>query len=91
MTTILKGIFRWLIDWLYFVSCICFIGASLGVVSHLAFGLCFMDAPDYTYLAALGFLHGLKYSSLWAGGLAIVLCVMRAHREFQNARTAEAL
>lgn len=50
-----------------------------------------MDAPDYTYLAALGFLHGLKYGSVWAGGLAIVLCAMRAHREFQNARTARTL
>lgn len=74
--------------WLYFVSLICFIGATLGVLSHVCFGFFFVDTPDYAYLADLGLLHGLKYSSLWAGGLAIVLCVMRAHREFQKAHRA---
>ena len=91
MFKILKAILRWFCDWLFFVSCICFTGASLGVVTHVAFGFCFMYAPGYPYLAALGFLHGLKYGSVWAGGLAIVLCAMRAHREFQNARTARTL
>ena len=55
-------------DWLYFVCLVCFAGATLGTVSHVLFGLCFVETPDYGHLAALGFLHGLKYSSLWAGG-----------------------
>lgn len=87
MFRILKVILRWFMDWLYFVCLVCFSGATLGVLSHVLFGLFFVDSPDYAHLAALGFLHGLKYSSLWAGGLAIVLCAMRAHREFQAAQT----
>lgn len=90
MLRILKGMLRWLMDWLYFVCLICFTGAFLGILTHVVFGLCFVATPDYSYLAALGFLHGLKYSSLWAGGLAIVLCVMRAHREFQTAHRTKA-
>ena len=73
---------RWLLTWLYFVLVICFAGALLGVLSHMLFGLCFLDAPDYGYLAAFGFSNGLRYGSVWAGGLAIVLCVMRARKEY---------
>jgi putative copper export protein len=85
MLHIFKGIVRWLFDWIYFVSLICMTGSFLGASSHFTFALCFVDTPDYGYYAALGFLHGLKYGSVWAGGLAIVLCVMRARREFLNA------
>jgi hypothetical protein len=42
----------------------------------------FVDQPDYGFLAAFGFMNGLKYGSVWAGGLAIVLCVMRARKEY---------
>lgn len=90
MLKILKVICRWFMDWLYFVCLVCFAGATLGTVSHVLFGLCFFETPDYGHLSALGFLHGLKYSSLWAGGLAIVLCAMRAHREFQAASSQSA-
>lgn len=73
---------RWLFTWLYFVLVICFLGAMLGVLSHTAFGLFFMDQPDRGYLAAFGFKNGLRYGSVWAGGLAIVLCVIRARKEY---------
>jgi signal peptidase II len=33
--------------------------------------------------AAFGFLNGFKYGSVWAGGAAIVLCVIRARKEFE--------
>ena len=33
-------------------------------------------------MTALGYLHGLKYAGVWAGGSALVLCVIRARREF---------
>ncbi len=72
----------WLITWLRYVATICLVGAVLGVVTHLLFGLFFVDSPDYGYLAAFGFGNGLKYGSVWAGGAAIVLCVMRARREY---------
>lgn len=75
-------IIRWLLTWLYFVLIICFAGAVFGLFSHLLFGLCFIDSPDYGYLAAFGFSNGLRYGGVWAGGFAIVLCVMRARKEY---------
>ena len=85
MLRILGQIFRWLLTWLYFVLIICFTGAMLGVLTHVLFGLCFMDAPDYAYLAAFGFTNGLTYGGVWAGGFGIVLCVMRARKEYLQA------
>ena len=82
MLRILSQIFRWLLTWLYYVSIICFTGALIGVVTHLLFGFFVMDAPDYGYQAAFGFSKGLRYGGVWAGGFAIVLCVMRARREY---------
>ncbi|MDQ8195482.1 hypothetical protein QEH59_13690 [Coraliomargarita sp. SDUM461004] len=73
---------RWLLTWFYFVLIICFIGAVLGVLTHVFFGLCFMTEPDYSFLAAFGFTNGLKYGGVWAGGFAIVLCVIRARKEY---------
>ena len=86
MLRIFGYILRWLLTWLYFVAIICSIGAVLGVLTHLAFGFCFMDNPDYSYLAAFGFSNGLQYGGVWAGGFAIVLCVMRAHKQHMAKR-----
>jgi hypothetical protein len=80
MVHFLRQFFGWLVTWLRYVLVICLIGAVLGVLSHLLFGLCFMDSPDYGYLAAFGLMNGLTYGGVWAGGAAIVLCVMRARR-----------
>lgn len=85
MYRILGQIIRWLFTWLYFVLLICFLGALFGVVSHMLFGLIFLDGPDYGYLAAFGFSNGLRYGGVWAGGMAIVLCVIRARKEYLQA------
>ena len=82
MFQIFLQITKWLLTWVYYVSIICFIGAMLGVVSHLLFGLLFMEDPDYAFQAAFGFSNGIRYGGVWAGGFAIVLCVMRARREY---------
>jgi len=82
MISVLGSVLRWLFTWIYFVLVICFIGAFLGVISHVAFGLFFMKGPDYAYLASFGLMNGLNYGGVWAGGLAIVLCVMRARKEY---------
>ncbi|MGB0257679.1 MAG: hypothetical protein ACPGES_03410 [Coraliomargarita sp.] len=82
MGSILCGIFRWIFDWLYFVCLICFAGAVLGALSHFLWGVFFYEAPDHGYMLALGFKHGLNYGGVWAGGAAIVLCVMRARKEY---------
>jgi hypothetical protein len=82
MLRILIQTIEWLLTWLYFALIICFIGAMLGVATHLLFGFCFMDEPDYGFLAAFGFTNGLQYGGVWAGGFAIVLCVIRAHKQY---------
>lgn len=82
MLHILQQAFRWLFTWIYFVLVTCFVGAMLGVVTHVLLGPLFVEQPDFGFLAAFGFMNGLKYGSVWAGGLAIVLCVMRARKEY---------
>lgn len=77
-----QNVLRWFFGWAYYVCLICFSGALLGVLSHLLWGLCFYDDFDPAYMAALGYLHGFKYAGVWSGGTALVLCVIRARREF---------
>ena len=67
-----------------YVCLICFAGTLIGMLTHGLFACLYRDAVDWTYYVALGCLHGLKYSGLWAGGAAIVLCVMRAHKEWSQ-------
>ena len=86
MLNILGQIILWFFTWLYFVLIICLAGAAIGVVSHLLFGLIFMDMPDYERQAALGFSNGLRYGGVWAGGLSIVFCVIRARKEYLQAQ-----
>ena len=73
---------RWIFGWVYYIALICFLGAMVGVFSHLVFALLVVEKPDYGYYASLGFIHGLHYSGVWAGGASIVICVIRARREF---------
>lgn len=77
---ILQKSLQWLLVWLYYVCIICAFGALLGTISHVTLGPLFVEDPDYIYLAAFGFLNGLKYAGVWAGGAAIVLSVIRAHK-----------
>lgn len=82
MLNILSSVLRWLFTWIYYVAIICFVGAVFGILTHLVLGPLFVDQPDFGYLAAFGFMNGFNYGGVWAGGLAIVLCVMRARKEY---------
>ncbi|ADE53753.1 hypothetical protein [Coraliomargarita akajimensis] len=73
---------NWLILWLYYICLICATGAVLGTLSHVVWAMCFVEQADYSYYAALGFLHGFQYAGVWAGGASIVICVMRARKEW---------
>lgn len=73
---------RWGISWLYFVCLICLFGAIAGVLTHSVYACFFVSSPDWAYYASFGFLNGLKYGGVWAGGAAIVLCVMRARKQY---------
>jgi hypothetical protein len=77
------SILNWGFIWLYYVCLICFFGSLAGVITHLGYALIFATQPDYGYFAAFGFTNGLKYGSVWAGGAAIVLSVMRGHKNYQ--------
>lgn len=81
MIHIMGRVMYWLFTWSYFVLIICLAGACIGSLSHLLFGLCFLDDPKYWNLCIIGFSNGLRYGGVWAGGSAIVLCVMRARRQ----------
>ena len=78
----------WLITLLYFVCVICFLGVLIGAITHLLFALLFVKNADIVYYASLGCIHGVKYSSLWAGGIAIVLCFMRGHKNFSTKKVS---
>lgn len=73
---------HWFVIWLYYVCLICLTGATIGVLTHLLWAMCFVDAFDLGYYASLGFLHGFQYAGVWAGGASIVLCVIRARKEW---------
>ena len=88
MISLFQNVLRWSFGWAYYVCLICFSGAVLGVLSHLLWGLCFYEDFDPGYMAALGYLHGLKYAGVWSGGTALVLCVIRARREYLEKVTA---
>lgn len=82
MFRLLGSCLKWVLGWAYFVCVICFIGAMLGVLTHVLFAFFVVDQPDYGFYAAFGFMNGLKYAGVWSGGAAIVLCVIRARKEY---------
>ena len=86
MSQIVFSVVRWLLTWVYYVCLICFIGAMFGVVTHVLFALIFRDNPDLFYFASFGFMNGLNYGGVWAGGAAIVLCVLRARKYYLAAQ-----
>ena len=81
---------HWIGSWIFYVCVVCAIGAGLGVLSHVAVGTVFLDGYELSYLAAFGFLNGLKYGSVWAGGVALVLCFIKGHREYEARQRAAA-
>ena len=81
MLLIVSHIISWVPVWIYFVFIICLAGVLLGILSHLLFGFCFMNDPDYWHLARFGFSNGLRYGGVWSGGLSVVLCVILARKE----------
>ena len=81
MLSIVSHIISWVPIWIYFVIIICLTGVLLGILSHLLFGFCFMNDPDYWHLARFGFSNGVRYGGVWSGGLSVVLCVILARKE----------
>jgi hypothetical protein len=81
---------HWLGSWIYFVSIILLVGTTVGATLHLLIGLLIFESPSPGYLLARGAQNGFFYSGVWAGGLGIVLCFVRGHRENQRKRQQSA-
>lgn len=74
-------ILKWIGLWLGYVGLICLVGTIGGVLTHGIYALIFSEPERYLEYLVLGMQHGFKYGGVWAGGTAIVLCCIRAHRE----------
>ena len=72
---------HWLVIWALFTFGFVLIGGVLGAVVFLLIGALTHPELELTYRLSKGFLNGAFYFGIWAGGLGIVLCVIRAHRE----------
>lgn len=82
MSNFLINVARWILIWALYVAAVCSVGAVAGLVTHVVYGAFFTEAADLSFYASLGLRNGLKYGAVWAGGAALVLCVMRARREY---------
>ena len=78
--SIIRATVRWLLRWLLLVLGICSAGALVGAVLYPVAGtLLGMDLPPARMLVN-GLKDGGFYALIWAPGLALVICIMRAHK-----------
>ncbi|QYY36846.1 hypothetical protein [Ruficoccus sp. ZRK36] len=79
--TLLRGVLHWLGWWAIFTFSFILSGGLLGGMVYLVAG--FLGNPEHelSYRLSKGFLNGAEYFGIWAGGLSIVLCWIKAHRE----------
>ena len=73
-------ILKWIGLWLGYVGLICLVGTIGGVLTHGVYALFCAESDRYLEYIILGMQHGFKYGGVWAGGTALVLCCMRAHK-----------
>lgn len=72
---------HWLGWWVIFTFGFILIGGLLGSLLYLVLGFWLLPEGDLAYRLSKGFTNGGFYFMIWAGGLGIVLCVVKAHRE----------
>lgn len=86
---IIALVFHWLGAFLLYLSATLLLGGVIGAGLFLSIGaLTHPDVPVVDRLSR-GFYDGFLYAGVWAGGLAIVLCVMRGHREHRQKAAEE--
>lgn len=72
---------HWLGAFTLYLSATLLLGGLIGALLFLIVGaITHGDIPVVQRLSH-GFVDGFLYAGIWAIGLAIVLCVMRGHRE----------
>lgn len=63
-----------------YLGAIILAGGLLGATAYLILGAITHPELAVSYRLSKGFLNGCYYAGVWAGGLAMVLCVMRGWR-----------
>lgn len=80
MKTGLKRIGYWSMYFVCFVGVILAIGSVLGAFFYVVFGSGFTEYGLFM-LCKKGLWAGFRYAGVWAVGLAIVLCFVKAARK----------
>ena len=71
----------WVGWWALFSLSFVLAGGLMGAVLFLWMGALTHPELEVGYRMSKGFLNGAHYFGIWAGGLGIVLCWIKAHRE----------
>lgn len=80
-----KAVAHWAGCFLLYFSTTLLLGGLIGALLYLLVGSVTHPELPLGYRLSKGFLNGMFYAGVWATGLSIVLCVMRAHRERMQA------
>lgn len=72
----------WLAVWLAVTLAIVAVGAVLGALIWVTVGTLAGDKRTVVQLLAKGADIGMRYSRVWAGGIAFILCFVKAHEKF---------
>ena len=80
LKSLIKNSAYWLAFFLYYVLLVLAIGSLAGAILFAFFGLIFFEINIITLLKK-GLWIGFRYAGVWAGGLAIVLCFLKAGRK----------
>lgn len=80
---------HWLGCFVLYVGATLLLGGLVGMALYAVVGWVTHPELALDYRLAKGFLNGVFYAGVWATGIGLVLCVMRAHRE-RRARQGEA-
>lgn len=80
MKQFVKNGIYWLFLFFYYVFLILAIGSLAGAFLFATLGILFSE-KSLLALLKQGIGTGFRYAGIWAGGLAIVLCFMKAGRK----------
>lgn len=80
-THLVKRLGHWLGYFLFYLSTTLLIGGLVGALLYAGVGALTHPQIPFDLRLSKGFINGFFYAGVWATGLSIVLCVMRAHRE----------
>ncbi len=75
------AVLQWFGWWVLYTFGFVLIGAVAGVILFVVVGAFTHPELELSYRASKGVLDGAMYFGVWAGGLGIVLCARRAHKQ----------